>query len=300
MKVLFATDGSDHAQQAAWLLSHLPHREPVELAVLTVLQTPYVNTPRATEEWLAESRQQERQLANQAFAQTAALFEGADVVLHQVIREGSRGQEIVDEAKQRSADLIIVGARGHSAVDRILLGSTSDFVATHADCSVLVVRPTGLRDAPDRPLRAMLAYDGSAASETAVREFGRFAWGPAVELHVVNIVSYVSGLLTEVPVDRSVIKSDAEAGVAQAVETLRSVAPKARGHLVESDHVGEGLVRYAEQQGCDLAVLGDTGRGGLSRFFLGSVSRFLLRHAGCSVWITRDRSSRQRPMASAQ
>lgn len=301
MKVLFATDGSSHAQQAAWLLSHLPHREPLELAVLTVMQTPsYVNTPRVNEEWYAESMQRERQFANATFQRTAELFEGADVRLHQITREGSRGQEIVDEAKQRGADLIVVGARGHSAVDRILLGSTSDFVATHADCSVLVVRPTGLQEAPDRPLRVALAFDGSPASQTAIEQFRRFVWGPRAELHVVHIVSYVSGLLTEMPVDRTVIRTDAAAGVEQAVESLRTVAPHGQGHLIESDHVGEGLTRFVEQQKCDLVVLGDTGRGGLSRFFLGSVSRFVLRHAGCSVWITRQPANRHGSAGSAE
>ena len=57
------------------------------------------------------------------------------------------------------ADLVVIGAKGHSQIDRILLGSTSDYVATHSHCSVLVVRPTGLSEAPQKTLKVAVAYD---------------------------------------------------------------------------------------------------------------------------------------------
>jgi universal stress protein F len=48
-------------------------------------------------------------------------------------------QAVCDEAKKESADLIVVGSHGYSAVDR-LLGTTAAKVVNHADRSVLVVR----------------------------------------------------------------------------------------------------------------------------------------------------------------
>ncbi len=49
---------------------------------------------------------------------------------------------IVDQAADYKADVIVLGAIGHSAVFRILLGSTADYVANHASCSVLIARPS--------------------------------------------------------------------------------------------------------------------------------------------------------------
>jgi len=37
----------------------------------------------------------------------------------------------------------VVGSRGYSGIDRLLLGSVSEKALRHAACSVLVVRPTG-------------------------------------------------------------------------------------------------------------------------------------------------------------
>ena len=49
------------------------------------------------------------------------------------------------------------------------------------------------------------------------------------------------------------------------------------------------ITDFAEQENIDIVMLGDTGRSALQQLFLGSVTRYVLRHATCSVWITRTR-----------
>jgi nucleotide-binding universal stress UspA family protein len=48
---------------------------------------------------------------------------------------------ILEAAGRERSDLVVVGSRGLSGLARVLLGSVSEYVATHARCSVLVVRP---------------------------------------------------------------------------------------------------------------------------------------------------------------
>jgi universal stress protein E len=60
------------------------------------------------------------------------------------IRERALGRPeyaILEAAERERSDLVVVGSRGLSSVARALLGSVSEYVATHAHCSVLVVRP---------------------------------------------------------------------------------------------------------------------------------------------------------------
>jgi universal stress protein E len=60
------------------------------------------------------------------------------------IRERALGRPeyaILEGAGREPSDLVVVGSRGLSGVARVLLGSVSEYVATHARCSVLVVRP---------------------------------------------------------------------------------------------------------------------------------------------------------------
>jgi nucleotide-binding universal stress UspA family protein len=55
-------------------------------------------------------------------------------------RLGRPADEIIAVAKQKQADLIVMGAKGLGAVGRFFLGSVSIKVAQHSTCSVLVVR----------------------------------------------------------------------------------------------------------------------------------------------------------------
>jgi nucleotide-binding universal stress UspA family protein len=48
---------------------------------------------------------------------------------------------LVEVARRDAADLVVVGHRGISGIQRLLLGSVGEHVTSHAPCSVLVVRP---------------------------------------------------------------------------------------------------------------------------------------------------------------
>ncbi|HNB70311.1 MAG TPA: universal stress protein [Acidobacteriota bacterium] len=47
---------------------------------------------------------------------------------------------MLEEAANWNADIVVVGTRGWSGIDRIRLGSVSDAIAIHAPCSVEIVR----------------------------------------------------------------------------------------------------------------------------------------------------------------
>jgi len=56
--------------------------------------------------------------------------------------EGSPHREILRQAAERSADLIVMGVRGRGAIDLAVFGSTTQQVMRAATCPVLVVRRT--------------------------------------------------------------------------------------------------------------------------------------------------------------
>jgi nucleotide-binding universal stress UspA family protein len=58
---------------------------------------------------------------------------------------GHPAQEIIALASGSGVSLVVVGARGHGAVKRLVLGSVSERVLHHAPCSVLVVKGRGAR-----------------------------------------------------------------------------------------------------------------------------------------------------------
>lgn len=58
-----------------------------------------------------------------------------------LIWTGDPGNSLVAAAEAEHADLLVVGTRGRSGAERMLLGSVSDHLVHHAGCPVLVVRP---------------------------------------------------------------------------------------------------------------------------------------------------------------
>src|SRR5215211_368847 len=67
---------------------------------------------------------------------------------------GSPGWEIVNQAERSKADLVLVGAQGHSFLSRLILGSISQRVLTEASCSVRIGR--GSIDLDSGPERIMV------------------------------------------------------------------------------------------------------------------------------------------------
>ncbi len=61
--------------------------------------------------------------------------------------DGYAWHAIVDEAKNWNADLIIVGSHGRSGFSRLFLGSVAEAVASHASCSVEIIKGHPLTDA---------------------------------------------------------------------------------------------------------------------------------------------------------
>ncbi len=288
--VLLAIDGSKYAQDAAKFFSRLPHDETMELAVLTVVEPPPVTHGSGPADWIHETIERDQARAQESFRQVAELFEGANINIRHITRSGNRGTSIIEVAKEIEADLLVVGARGHSTVSRLLLGSTSDYVATHAHCSVLVVRPGSGQPAElgTHAYRVAVAYDDTGPAQAALEEISEVQWGGTTDFHVIGIATYVSDFFGEIVVDSSVSQALTTA-LERATEQIRRVAPKVQSHLIENEHTGESIVKFVEQQDCDLVVVGETPRNLLGRVLLGSVSRFVLRHAPCSVWVTRNR-----------
>jgi len=82
------------------------------------------------------------------------------------------------------------------------------------------------------------------------------------------------------------VRAGREAGVQAIVQRARGSGTTATFLVWEGDP-GEAIVNAAEAEGVDLIVVGSHGRGQVERFLLGSVSDYVVRHAGCPVLVVR-------------
>tara|TARA_R110002049_G_scaffold50370_3_gene143084 strand:+ start:125644 stop:126573 length:930 start_codon:yes stop_codon:yes gene_type:complete len=286
-KLLLAVDGSQASEEAARLIARLPHPERLEVTVLSVVPHPVFHGGSSRVDLLEKAFERDNELAAETFRKIEDMFDGANVTLVHQIRNGNIGQAIVDAAIETHADLVVLGAVGRSDISRVLLGSVSDHVATHAPCSVLVVRPTGLVGT-DKPIRVCLAFEGSGPAQAALEEISEIPWHSGTDFHVLSVASYLYDFFGELHKDSETAQRYTN-DLKSAKEQLDEVASTVQTHLIESEHIGEGIVNFASKNDVDLLVIGETNRNALTRFLLGSTSRYVLRHAPCSVWISRNR-----------
>ena len=286
MKILLATDGSQFAEEAAWLLAHLPHAEILELTVLYVSNIPNLHGIANSAELVQSLQFADKEKAQSILVHLNSIFDGANATLTLETGEGHVGTQIIRTAETQKSDLIVLGAVGHSLFER-MFGSTSDFVASHAKCSVLVVRPTGLRKA-NRPINVCVAYDETDSTLAVFGQLAQFGWGVNCKMDAVSVVS-APYTYSEIPIpfDIDEIIASRKKAIESKEIKLRELTPVVTTQVIESSHVGDGLVQFAKENKSDVIVLGSTGGGLLSTLLLGSVSRYVLRHAACSVWIAR-------------
>jgi nucleotide-binding universal stress UspA family protein len=144
-RVVVATDGSDHAQNALEFVSRLPLPAETGCVVANVVRpyTPFPGLlPTDRTEFEAAVREVNHRHCEAAVVLTdegAALLTQSGKHARPEVREGDPAEEILRMAENGGADLIAVGARGVSLIQGLLVGSVTDRLLKSAVCSVLVV-----------------------------------------------------------------------------------------------------------------------------------------------------------------
>jgi len=135
-QILVAYDGSAPADKAFDYGLELAAKYSAGLYVLAVAQPPEPPDEVETEAMLEGATEHYRQQFEPMRARAAA----AGVSAAFEVAVGHPAQQIVDQAEARHVDLIVMGHRGKTFIERWLLGSVSARVINHAHCSVTVVR----------------------------------------------------------------------------------------------------------------------------------------------------------------
>lgn len=146
MKILIGVDGSRYSDAALDEVSQRTWPKGSEILVVHAYEMPVAPTP---EVWALPPDYYE-QLDRAVRTQSDAIVEAAvqrlkaslstAVEIKSKALLGSPKRVILDEAANWKADLIVVGSHGYPAWERLLLGSVSQAVVSHAKCSVEVVR----------------------------------------------------------------------------------------------------------------------------------------------------------------
>jgi nucleotide-binding universal stress UspA family protein len=134
-KILVPVDGSDHSMRAL--------KEAINLAKMTdgKITLMHVNRRESPMSRSSNSKDEITQSNGKSIlAADKKIVEAEGLSVDTIMAEGKVAEEIVRTAKEGSFDLVIIGARGLSRVEEIMLGSVSCGVAEKAPCPVIVTK----------------------------------------------------------------------------------------------------------------------------------------------------------------
>jgi nucleotide-binding universal stress UspA family protein len=279
--ILLASDFGQASQEAARVAARIGSALGSRVHLLHVLELP-PGWPIAPCQERDQAAGPIRDLAKQLTAQNVE-------VAGWFVRIGSRASTIVRKAAEIDADLILLGAGELSAVDRFQVGPVAETVIEQAPQPVLAVRP----GEPGTCFRTILCpVDLSEVSARGLRNAIRLTRafeGRLVVLTVVPVVSWLTaatqtGQLTGARVE---YENRWCAGFDKFLEGIDFEGV----HWVADVRQGEPhaeIVAAVREHGADLLVMGATGRTGLVRVVLGSVTRRVLRQLSCSLLTVKD------------
>jgi nucleotide-binding universal stress UspA family protein len=143
MKILLAVDDSRFSKAAAKALLQFSPPAGSVVRVLHVLEPPSALVARSMSGYRSELRmtaELQRRNAARLVARIGKELRGRGLKIATSVVLGDPRSKILDIASSWKADLIVIGSHGRRGLERFLLGSVSETVVRHANCSVQVVR----------------------------------------------------------------------------------------------------------------------------------------------------------------
>jgi nucleotide-binding universal stress UspA family protein len=309
-RIVVPLDGSLRAERAIPVAARLARASGGSVVLLRVVST-------ATEPWttmVSQPPRRQQALDAELTEAEAYLSEVATrpkldhVPTETVALSGSTASTILDGAHSCQADLIVLCSHGYTGLTRWVLGSVAEKVARHAGVPVLILReggplPAGPHPDAARPLRALVALDGSAQAkavlEPAACLIAALAAPASAALHLLRVVPPVTA-------ERGAQDGDARLSSEQVLHKAKRSLSATVEHVhegltapgvadlnlaitwsvaVETD-VASAIIRLAENGedtqeagvfgGCDVIAMATHGYSGLQHWAMGSITQRVL------------------------
>jgi nucleotide-binding universal stress UspA family protein len=266
---LLAYDGSPAARRAAALLAGYGGASAPSIVALNVQARPVRAWPEGVDMDLLEGA-----LVKEGRKALARLRGGG---IDKQVKLGPAAQVIREEAAARTVDAIVMGTRGGGPLRGYALGSVALRVAQSGVAPTLLVKKDSrLPAAFGTSLKVLLATDGSEPCVRAAELLARWKpWLGELDVQMAHVQEPLTVLQSILPPHDDVVAqwSDAEGKAASfpIKEILDANGIENHLHLSAGEPAPE-IAALADQEACELIVLGTRGRGAAHHALVGSVA----------------------------
>lgn len=289
-RLLVPLDGSSIAEQAIPFAQSIapPDGEivlftavPEVAPLLAQLASPIASAPDAYEAAALAAAQRTLEEAAIRYGQSRGTSP-----LRSLTAAGDPAAAILRISDEREIDMVVMTTRGRGAIGRSVHGSVADRVTRCSRVPVLLIHPrdTGAPPHSGSIERLVVPLDGSSRAESSLPLVIALATRLRVPVLLVRVVSVMS--ITAWPEEYRALVTQSEQDAGQYLATI--AANLAHEGIVTSTLELDGSPFFAISDATepgDVVVITSHGRGGVLRWFLGSVAEKLVREAPVPVLV---------------
>ena len=257
-KILIPIDFSKHSEYAAVLASKIAKKTKSEIHLLHMVELPtgIIDMGSGNNFSIPESMLYIRKVRDKLIDFKEKYFPDISDIKHS-IRFQNPFEGINDYSKKINADLIIMGSKGQTALNEILIGSNTEKTVRSMEIPVLVTK----KNSDD------FKFDKMAFASTFEKDEA---------LALKGFLDFAKNFNTEV----YFLKINTPNKFENTTETKKKIEAFISEHKIDNYKIAiyndrsveEGILNFSDEKGIDLVSLATHGRSGLSRFFNGSVS----------------------------
>lgn len=269
--VLVGVDGRSTGRDAIALASCLIGPDGT-LTLAHVYSGPMRPTHAVPPGLLSEEREASAKLLERERADSQVEAELVSVV------GASPGRALHQQAEEQHADLLVVGSCSRGVLGRAMLGDDTRAALGGAPCAIAIAA-LGYTEHPTPVAKIGVGYDGSPESKLALRAARQIAQATRATVDALEVVSLPPyGYMGVGP---SLLGEGLSEMPKQANARMERL-PEVHGKAVYG-FPGKELASFTDT--VDLLVVGSRSYGPMKRMVFGSTSRYLERHARCSLLV---------------
>jgi nucleotide-binding universal stress UspA family protein len=275
-KILVAIDGSDSSMHALRESLSLASEEGSRIAVVSVSRQFVGNISAALKNPFRAAHSKAKEMAKSSRVSITT-------IITTISEEGEPYERILDVAETEDCDLIVVGTKGLSGLERVLVGSVAGAVIGHSHKDVLVIpakSQIGWK-------RILVTTDGSKFSRAAVERAINYAKKYGSELTAVVVVDAPAELSGVSPAAVEDMIRKAKRYVEEVKSQADSAGLKTETFVLEGEEAYRKITDFATAHNINIIVMGSHGRKGLSKLLVGSVAEKIIGYAHCPVLIAK-------------
>lgn len=209
------------------------------------------------------------------------------IEVQSILCEGDPPTVIVDIAKEKKADLVMLGTYGRRGLNRLLMGSVTSQVVVNSPVDVLVVKKP-CTECTGEYKSILVPFDGSPSSQKALERACHLSKIDNAEIKILYVIPRYEEMVEFFK--SSSIKKSLFQEAQKIIDTAKGITSKIGVSVkdeIQEGNAAEKIVETSKKLKNDLIVMGSYGYTGVNKAIIGSTAERVIINSVCPILVVR-------------